>query len=176
MLFKFLNLEYQVNFSIQQATDNDGEGRTLTPPPTNSINTYIDYNIGLDDMFDIHQVLSPQLASSSTKPMDSNSPSAVLPPSRPKIEPIPKKSKKNIPETKGRRWTWNDEKVDTLMDQIIEYKSQRSYEGYDFEAYLVIMFSDLRKMMSLLYPPSDFGLEELEMENSEGMTRADLLI
>ena len=71
--------------------------------------------------------------------------------------------------------TWNDEKVDTLIDQIIEYKSQRSYEGYDFETDLVIMYSDIRKMMSLMYPPSDFGLVELEIENSEGMTRAELL-
>ena len=122
-------------------------------------------------MFNANSVLSQQLASSSTKPMDSNSPSAVLPPSRPNIEPIPKKSKKKIPEIKGKRWTWNDEKVYTLIDQINEYESQRSYEGYDFEAYLVIMYSDLQKMMSLLYPPSDFGLEELEIENSEGMTR-----
>ena len=71
--------------------------------------------------------------------------------------------------------TWNDEKVDTLIDQIIEYKSQRSYEGYDFETDLVTMYSDIRKMMSLIYPPSDFGLVELEIENSEGMTRAELL-
>ena len=71
--------------------------------------------------------------------------------------------------------TWNDEKVDTLIDQIIEYKSQRSYEGYDFETDLVITYSDIQKMMSLMYPPSDFGLVELEIENSEGMTRAELL-
>ena len=71
--------------------------------------------------------------------------------------------------------TWNDEKVDTLIDQIIEYESQRSYEGYDFETDLVITYSDIRKMMSLMYPPSDFGLVELEIENSEGMTRAELL-
>ena len=30
-------------------------------------------------------------------------------------------------------------------------------------------------MISLMYPPSDFGLEKLEIENSEGMTRAELL-
>ena len=29
--------------------------------------------------------------------------------------------------------------------------------------------------MSLMYPPSDFGIEELEIENSERMTRAELL-
>ena len=71
--------------------------------------------------------------------------------------------------------TWNDEKVDTLIDQITEYKSQRSYEGYDLETDLVKMYSDLRKMMSWIYPLSDFGLVELEIENSEGMTRAELL-
>ena len=121
-------------------------------------------------------MLSQQLVSSSTKPMNSNSPSAVLPPSRPNTEePIPKKSKKSIPEIKGKRWTWNDEKIDTLIDQVIEYKSQRSYEGYDFEADLVIMYLDLRKMMSLLYPSSDFGLEELEIENSERLTSTELL-
>ena len=56
------------------------------------------------------------------------------------------KKKKNIPEIKEKRRTWNDEKVYTL-DQIIEYKSQMFYEGYNFEADLVIMYSDLRKMM-----------------------------
>ena len=30
-------------------------------------------------------------------------------------------------------------------------------------------------MMSLLYLPSNFGLEELVIENSEGLTRAELL-
>ena len=30
-------------------------------------------------------------------------------------------------------------------------------------------------MISLMYPPSDFGLEKLQIENSEGMTRAELL-
>ena len=30
-------------------------------------------------------------------------------------------------------------------------------------------------MVSLMYPPSVFGIEELEIENSEGMTRAELL-
>ena len=121
-------------------------------------------------------MLSQQLASSSTKPVNSNSSSAVLPPSRPNTEePIPKKSEKNIPEIKGKRWTWNDEKIDTLIDQVIEYKSQRSYEGYDFEADLVIMYLDLQKMMSLLYPSSDFGLEELEIENSERLTSTELL-
>ena len=106
--------------------------------------------------------------------MNNNSPSAVLPPSRPNIEePVPKKSLKKIPEIKGKRWTWNDEKVDILIDQIIEYKTQRSHD--DFEAELVIIYSDLGEMMSLMYPPSDFGIEELEIENSEGMTRAELL-
>ena len=31
-------------------------------------------------------------------------------------------------------------KVDTLLDQIIEYKSQGLYEGFDFEVELVIMY------------------------------------
>ena len=30
-------------------------------------------------------------------------------------------------------------------------------------------------MVAFIYPPSDFGVEELETENSEGMTRAELL-
>ena len=30
-------------------------------------------------------------------------------------------------------------------------------------------------MMEVMYPPSDFGVEELEIENSEGMTKAELL-
>ena len=38
-----------------------------------------------------------------------------------------------------------------------------------------MMHSDLQKMMEVMYPPSDFGVEELEIENSEGMTKAELL-
>lgn len=38
-----------------------------------------------------------------------------------------------------------------------------------------MMHSDLQKMMKVMYPPSDFGVEELEIENSEGMTKAELL-
>ena len=85
---------------------------------------------------------------------------------------LPKK--KNIPEIKEKRRTWNDEKVCTL-DQIIEYKSPMFYEGYSFEADLIIMYSDLRQMIPLMWPPPDFGLEELKIENSKGMARAELL-
>ena len=62
---------------------------------------------------------------------------------------LPKKRKKNIPEIKEKRRTWNDEKVYTL-DQIIEYKSPMFYEGYSFEADLIIMYSDLRQMIPLM--------------------------
>ena len=62
---------------------------------------------------------------------------------------LPKKRKKNIPEIKEKRRTWNDEKVYTL-DQIIEYKSPMFCEGYSFEADLIIMYSDLRQMIPLM--------------------------
>ena len=47
--------------SFRHATGNDGEGRTLTPTPTNSISTFIDYSLGLDDTVDVNLVLSQQL-------------------------------------------------------------------------------------------------------------------
>ena len=42
-------------------------------------------------------------------------------------------------------WTWNDEKVDTLTDQMVEYKTQRSYEGYNFQINLFKIYSDYQK-------------------------------
>ena len=73
--------------------------------------------------------------------------------SRPKTEEtIPKKRKINIAEIKEKRWTWNNEKLVTLIGQVIEYKSQRSYEGFDVETGLVMMYSDLQKMMALMLP------------------------
>ena len=44
------------------------------------------------------------------------------------------------------------------------------------EADLVMMYSDLRKMMILMFPTADFEVEELKIENSERITRAELLI
>ena len=44
------------------------------------------------------------------------------------------------------------------------------------ETDLVMMYSDLRKMMALMFPTADFEVEELEIENLERITRAELLI
>ena len=46
---------------------NVGEVQTLSPPQASSISTYVDYNIGPDDMFNAYSLLSQQLA--STRPV-----------------------------------------------------------------------------------------------------------
>ena len=76
ILLKFLSLEHQASLSDKQVTDISGEGRTLTPQLTSGISTYTDYSIGPDDRFDDNSVLSQQLPSSRTRPMNNPSASA----------------------------------------------------------------------------------------------------
>ena len=70
-------------------TDNDGHGRTLTSLTTSDTSTLIDYNIGLNDMFDDNSAAS----------INSNRPSkpskSVVPSSWPNTEETTAKKIKN---------------------------------------------------------------------------------
>ena len=43
----------------------------------------------------------------------------------------------------SKRWTWTSEMVETLLLNTVEYKSQKEFEGVDFEAYMIGFYSSL---------------------------------
>ena len=47
--------------------------------------------------------------------------------------------------------------VETLLLNIVEYKSEKEFEGVDFEADMIAFYSRLREMMAEMFPPTDFG-------------------
>ena len=65
-------------------------------------------------------------------------------------------------EPKSRRWTWNDEKITSLIGCLYEYKVKKDFEGKDIEADLIKFYEDIRQLMARLYPSEDFGMEEID--------------
>ena len=51
-----------------------------------------------------------------------------------------------------------------LQIKWLNIKLKRSYEGYDFQINLFKIYSDLPKMMAVMYSTSDFGEEEFEIK------------
>ena len=43
----------------------------------------------------------------------------------------------------SKRWTWTSEMVETLLLNTVEYKSQKEFEGVDFEGYMIGFYSSL---------------------------------
>ena len=43
----------------------------------------------------------------------------------------------------SKRWTWTSEMVETLLLNTVKYKSQKEFEGVDFEAYMIGFYSSL---------------------------------
>ncbi|KAL9952960.1 hypothetical protein ACROYT_G040293 [Oculina patagonica] len=58
------------------------------------------------------------------------------------------------------RWKWSNEMVDKLIECVYEYKVKKDFECKDMESDLIQFYSDIRLMMSKLYPPDDFGPPE----------------
>ena len=58
------------------------------------------------------------------------------------------KKRKLVDKDKQKRWIWDDEKVEALLYNLQCYKTDKSFEGVDFEADLILMYSDVRKMMA----------------------------
>ena len=58
---------------------------------------------------------------------------------------------------KSKGWTWRSEMVETLLLNIVEYKSEKEFEGVDFEADIIAFYSRLREMMAEMFPPTDSG-------------------
>eukprot|EP00112_Aurelia_sp_Birch-Aquarium-sp1_P020835 Seg546.4 transcript_id=Seg546.4/GoldUCD/mRNA.D3Y31 product="hypothetical protein" protein_id=Seg546.4/GoldUCD/D3Y31 len=59
------------------------------------------------------------------------------------------------------RCKWNDEKVESLIFCLYDYKTKKDYEGKDMEADLVKLYEDIRQLMASMYPPENFGPEEI---------------
>ena len=79
-------------------------------------------------------------------------------------------------DDKQKRWTWDDAKVESLLFNLESYKNDKAFEGVDFEADLITMYVDLRKMMALMYPPSDFGDVDIQTEDTTSFSKQELII
>ena len=62
--------------------------------------------------------------------------------------------------------------IDDLITNLVEYKTPKAYEGYDFEADLVT-FGDLRKEMAEKFP--NFGPMAVYMFDTDLMSEKNLL-
>ena len=57
---------------------------------------------------------------------------------------------------KSKRWIWTSEMFETLLLNIVEYKSKKEFEGVNFEADMIAFYSRLREMMAEMFLPTDF--------------------
>ena len=64
--------------------------------------------------------------------------------------------------------------VETLLLNIVEYKSEKEFEGVDFEADMIAFYSRLREMMAEMFPPTDFGPKAIKLYHTYNMTREDI--
>ena len=65
--------------------------------------------------------------------------------------------------------------VETLLYNIVEYKSEKEFEGVDFEADMIAFYSRLREMMAEMFPPTDFGPKAIKLYHTDNMTREEIL-
>ena len=47
--------------------------------------------------------------------------------------------------TKTKRWIWTFEMAETLLLNIVEYKSEKEFEGVDFEADIIAFYTRMRE-------------------------------
>ena len=59
-----------------------------------------------------------------------------------------KSTKQGIARTTG-KWKWTNEMVQSLLRNVKEYKSSMEFKGVDFEADLVVLYEEIRKLMAL---------------------------
>ena len=86
-----------------------------------------------------------------------------------------RKRSKEAEKTTDDRWVWTLEMVATLMQCLKEFKHAEEDEGSDFEGDLVRLYSELRIAMSKEYPKEDFGPTTVRNEETDDMTKAELL-
>lgn len=72
-----------------------------------------------------------------------------------------KRKATNPPEPsakKAKKWAWTAEAVELLLNYIKEYKSKCEFNGVDFEADLLSMYTEVRRCLAVDFP-NDFGPE-----------------
>ena len=72
------------------------------------------------------------------------------------------RAKKKIPK----KFSWTPEKAEDLFKYVQDYKWSCDFKGTDFEADLVCMYTEVRKLMALSYA-SDFGPEKVSAPERE---------
>ena len=55
------------------------------------------------------------------------------------------------------RWIWTEEKLDTLLPCLYDYKVHKNFDGKDMESDIIKMYEDIRKMMARKSSGEDFG-------------------
>ena len=68
-------------------------------------------------------------------------------------------------KTTKTRWAWDDHKIESLISNLIEYKLSKSFEGLDFEADSVSLYSNIR----------DFGPKQLDLLETAQLTKEELM-
>ena len=97
------------------------------------------------------------------------------------IEPVVLGGKRKMSKSKetekstNDRWVWTLEMVATLMQSLKEFKHAEEDNGSDFEGDLVRLYSELRIAMSKVFPKKDFGPTTVTYEETDEMTKAELL-
>ena len=74
-----------------------------------------------------------------------------------------------------KRWTWNDDKVEMLITNIISYKNDMTFKGLDFQADLVSFYEGVRVMMAEMFPVYDFGPKQIEGEDTDLMSYEEII-
>ena len=64
--------------------------------------------------------------------------------------------------------------VEALISNLISLKSERSFEEIDFEADLVSLYGDIRKMMAANY--NDFGPVNIQLLDTDFMSKEELML
>ena len=49
--------------------------------------------------------------------------------------------------------------AESLLLNIVEYKSENEFEGVEFEVDIIAFYSRMREMMAEMFPPTDFELK-----------------
>lgn len=73
------------------------------------------------------------------------------------------------------RWKFTDNMVEALLDNLISYKNEMTYQGHDFQADLVTCYGEVRQMMALMFPLNDFGPGIIATHDTELMEPNELV-
>ena len=66
--------------------------------------------------------------------------------------------------------------IETLIENIISFKSDMTYQGLDFQVDLVAFYEGVRSKMGQMFPVEDFGPSEIKSLDTDLMAEKDLVI